>query len=71
MGLLEDKVVLVSGTQGLGVGIATAAVREGARAVVTGRRADVGEAFAAQRFDRIRINGLDIGWDQNVFGGMD
>lgn len=46
--LLTDKVVLVSGgTQGVGGGIARAAVAEGATVVVTGRRRDVGEAFAA------------------------
>ncbi|MET1039231.1 MAG: SDR family oxidoreductase [Aeromicrobium sp.] len=46
--LLADKVVLVSGgTQGVGGGIARAAVAEGATVVVTGRRSDVGEAFAA------------------------
>jgi NAD(P)-dependent dehydrogenase (short-subunit alcohol dehydrogenase family) len=45
--LLADKVVLVSGgTQGVGGGIARAAVAEGATVVVTGRRGDVGEAFA-------------------------
>ena len=47
-GLLQDKVVLVSGgTQGLGAAIATAAARNGASVVVTGRRRDVGEKFAA------------------------
>lgn len=46
-GLLEDRVVLVSGgTQGLGAAIATAAARNGAHLVVTGRRPDVGVAFA-------------------------
>jgi NAD(P)-dependent dehydrogenase (short-subunit alcohol dehydrogenase family) len=46
--LLTDKIVLVSGgTQGVGGGIARAAVAEGATVVVTGRRTDVGEAFAA------------------------
>ena len=45
--MLTDKVVLVSGgTQGVGAGIARAAVAEGATVVVTGRRADVGESFA-------------------------
>ena len=40
--------MLVSGgTQGVGAGIARAAAREGATVVVTGRRADVGEAVAA------------------------
>jgi NAD(P)-dependent dehydrogenase (short-subunit alcohol dehydrogenase family) len=46
--LLAGKVVLVSGgTQGVGGGIARAAVAEGATVVVSGRRQDVGEAFAA------------------------
>ncbi|MCL3818177.1 SDR family oxidoreductase [Aeromicrobium wangtongii] len=45
--LLADKVILVSGgTQGVGGGIARAAVAEGASVVVSGRRRDVGEAFA-------------------------
>ncbi|MEJ3652238.1 SDR family oxidoreductase [Actinomycetes bacterium KLBMP 9759] len=48
MGLLDDKVVLVSGgTQGVGAGVARAAVREGARLAVTGRRAEIGEELAA------------------------
>lgn len=46
--LLAARVVLVSGgTQGVGGGIARAAVAEGATVVVTGRRTDVGQAFAA------------------------
>jgi NAD(P)-dependent dehydrogenase (short-subunit alcohol dehydrogenase family) len=46
--MLDGKIVLVSGgTQGVGGGIARAAVAEGATVVVTGRRRDVGEAFAA------------------------
>jgi NAD(P)-dependent dehydrogenase (short-subunit alcohol dehydrogenase family) len=46
-GLLHEKAVLVSGgTQGVGAGIARAAVRAGAAVVVTGRRRDVGEEFA-------------------------
>src|SRR4029453_15511727 len=49
VGLLDEKVVLVSGgTQGVGAGIARAAVREGGTVVVTGRRRDVGSAFAAE-----------------------
>jgi NAD(P)-dependent dehydrogenase (short-subunit alcohol dehydrogenase family) len=45
--LLAGKVVLVSGgTQGLGAAVATAARRNGADVAVTGRRADVGHAFA-------------------------
>jgi NAD(P)-dependent dehydrogenase (short-subunit alcohol dehydrogenase family) len=45
--LLRDRVVLVSGgTQGVGAGVARAAVREGAVVVVTGRREDIGTAFA-------------------------
>ena len=47
-GLLEGKVVLISGgTQGLGAAVATAAARNGADIVVTGRRQDVGEKLAA------------------------
>ncbi|WP_298990589.1 SDR family oxidoreductase [uncultured Pseudokineococcus sp.] len=46
MGLLDGKVVLVSGgTQGVGAGVALAAAREGADVVVTGRRPDVGAAL--------------------------
>ena len=49
MAALADKIILVSGgTQGVGAGIARAAVREGATVVVTGRRAEVGEGFAAE-----------------------
>jgi len=49
---LDGLVVLVSGgTQGVGAGIARAAVRAGAHVVVTGRRPDVGEAFAAELRD--------------------
>ena len=49
MGLLPDRVVLVSGgTQGLGEAVARAAVREGAAVVVSGRRAEPGEKLAAE-----------------------
>lgn len=48
MTLLDGRVVLVSGgTQGVGAGIARAAVREGATVAVTGRRVEVGEKAAA------------------------
>ncbi|SHK04587.1 NAD(P)-dependent dehydrogenase, short-chain alcohol dehydrogenase family [Pseudonocardia thermophila] len=48
MTLLADRVVLVSGgTQGVGAGVARAAVREGAQVVITGRRAERGEKAAA------------------------
>ena len=47
MAVLQDRVVLVSGgTQGVGLAIARAAVAEGARVVVTGRRQDVGRDAA-------------------------
>ena len=49
MSLLEGRVVLVNGaTQGLGAGIARAAVREGATVAITGRRRELGEALAAE-----------------------
>lgn len=49
MGLLEGKVVLVSGgTAGIGAGAARAAAREGAAVAVTGRRPEVGEALVAE-----------------------
>lgn len=47
--LLDNKVVFISGgSQGLGAGIARAAVREGARVVVTGRRPEPGEKLVAE-----------------------
>ena len=47
--LLTGKVVLVSGgTQGLGAGIARAAVREGATVVISGRNAERGEQVVAE-----------------------
>jgi NAD(P)-dependent dehydrogenase (short-subunit alcohol dehydrogenase family) len=49
MGLLTDKVVLVSGgTQGVGAGVARAAAREGAAVVVTGRNAERGAVCVAE-----------------------
>jgi NAD(P)-dependent dehydrogenase (short-subunit alcohol dehydrogenase family) len=47
--LLDGKVVFISGgSQGLGAGIARAAVREGARVAVTGRRPEPGEKLVAE-----------------------
>jgi NAD(P)-dependent dehydrogenase (short-subunit alcohol dehydrogenase family) len=49
MSLLDGRVVLVNGaTQGLGAGIAPAAVREGASVAITGRRRELGDALAAE-----------------------
>jgi NAD(P)-dependent dehydrogenase (short-subunit alcohol dehydrogenase family) len=49
MGLLDDRVVLVSGgTQGVGAGVARAAVREGASVAVSGRRREPGEKLVAE-----------------------
>ena len=69
--LLDGKVVLVSGgTQGLGAAVATAAVRNGADVVVTGRRKDVGEQFAAdlawpgRRVRYVQADAGDVGQGQ-------
>jgi NAD(P)-dependent dehydrogenase (short-subunit alcohol dehydrogenase family) len=52
MGLLPERVVLVSGgTQGLGAAIARAAAREGAAVVVSGRRPEPGEKLVAELRD--------------------
>jgi NAD(P)-dependent dehydrogenase (short-subunit alcohol dehydrogenase family) len=49
MGLLDDKVVFISGgTQGVGAGIAHAAAREGATVVVTGRTRPTGDALVEE-----------------------
>jgi NAD(P)-dependent dehydrogenase (short-subunit alcohol dehydrogenase family) len=48
-GLLDGKVVLFNGgTQGVGAASARAAVREGAKVVVTGRRLDAGKRFVGE-----------------------
>jgi NAD(P)-dependent dehydrogenase (short-subunit alcohol dehydrogenase family) len=47
--LLANKVVLISGgTQGVGAGVARAAVREGATVALSGRRPELGEALATE-----------------------
>lgn len=52
-GLLDDKVLLVSGgTQGMGAAVARAAVDEGATVVVSGRREQVGRSFVAELTER-------------------
>lgn len=49
MGMLDNKVLLVSGgTQGVGAAIARAAGREGATVTVTGRRPEPGQALVAE-----------------------
>ncbi|HET6258538.1 SDR family oxidoreductase [Pseudonocardia sp.] len=49
MGLLDDRVVLVSGgTQGVGAGVARAAAGEGATVAVSGRRREPGEKLVAE-----------------------
>jgi NAD(P)-dependent dehydrogenase (short-subunit alcohol dehydrogenase family) len=61
MGLLQDRVVLVSGgTQGLGAAIARAAAREGAAVMVSGRRPEPGEKLAAG----LRDEGADAAFVQ-------
>ena len=52
MGLLDSKVVLISGgTQGLGAGVARAAAGQGARVMVAGRNAAAGGQVAAELRD--------------------
>src|SRR6201996_168669 len=49
MGLLPDRVVLVSGgTEGRGAEVSRAAVREGAAVMLSGRRPETGEKLAAE-----------------------
>jgi NAD(P)-dependent dehydrogenase (short-subunit alcohol dehydrogenase family) len=70
--LLDGRIALVTGgTQGLGAAIATAAVRNGADVVVTGRRKDVGERFAGDLAERsgrqvryIQADAGDVGQGQ-------
>ena len=84
--LLDGKVVLVSGgTQGLGAAVASAATRNGADVVVTGRRKDVGEQFAARLAERsertihyVQADAGDVGQGQaavqetvDTFGRID
>jgi NAD(P)-dependent dehydrogenase (short-subunit alcohol dehydrogenase family) len=53
MGLLDERVVLVSGgTQGVGAGVARAAAREGASVAVSGRRREPGEKLVAELRER-------------------
>jgi NAD(P)-dependent dehydrogenase (short-subunit alcohol dehydrogenase family) len=67
--LLEGKAVLVSGgTQGLGAAVAAAAARNGARVAVTGRRKDVGEAFAADLSERFGHETLYVTADSGDVG---
>jgi NAD(P)-dependent dehydrogenase (short-subunit alcohol dehydrogenase family) len=52
MALLDDNVVLIhGGTQGVGAAIARAAGRQGATVAVTGRRAEIGDAFVNELRD--------------------
>lgn len=54
MSLLQDKVVLISGgTQGMGGAVARAAAEAGATVVVSGRREDVGTAFATALEEKV------------------
>lgn len=57
--LLADKVVLIAGgTQGVGAGVARAALREGATVVVTGRRPNVANRLLSE------LNGQRISFVQ-------
>lgn len=59
MGLLDDRVLLVSGgTQGVGAAVAHAAVREGAVVTISGRRREAGEKTAADL--GVRFTAADV-----------
>lgn len=59
--MLADKVVLISGgTQGVGAGVARAAVAAGAHVVATGRRPEVGAALVAETGGAVRFVRADV-----------
>lgn len=67
--LLTDKIVLVAGgTSGLGAGIARAAVREGAKVVVTGRRPEPGQALVDELGEAASAVTGDIGNPEDAKG---
>jgi NAD(P)-dependent dehydrogenase (short-subunit alcohol dehydrogenase family) len=68
VGLLTDRVVLVSGgTLGVGAAVVHAATREGAAVVVTGRREKPGEALVAE----LRRGGAAAGYVHADVGDVD
>jgi 3-hydroxybutyrate dehydrogenase len=66
--LLQDKVaVITGGTAGLGLGIAEAFLREGAKVVLNGRRADKGEKIVADLGATAPVVDVtDEDWDLNM-----
>ena len=74
MALLQDKVaVITGGTAGLGLGIGEAFLREGAKVVLVGRRADKGEKVVAElgAGDRAVYRQGDVMKKEDIDGAVD
>jgi NAD(P)-dependent dehydrogenase (short-subunit alcohol dehydrogenase family) len=67
MGMLDGKVALIGGgTSGIGARTAEVFVREGARVVIAGRRADRGEALARSLGDHAHFVRADVSVERDV-----
>jgi NAD(P)-dependent dehydrogenase (short-subunit alcohol dehydrogenase family) len=67
MGMLDGKVALIGGgTSGIGARSAEIFVREGARVVLAGRRADRGEALARTLGESARFVRADVSMERDV-----
>src|SRR3954447_20505782 len=67
MGVLEDKVAVVTGaTSGIGARIAELYAEEGASVVIAGRRVETGERLAARLGDRVSFVRTDVSRPEDV-----